>query len=172
MADTLAVEIKASIHWLFEETLDLSTLVDSAKLEFSESLADGVGADQADLIWHDTRVLAAAANDDLDLTALTTTIHGSTVTIDLAKVKAILIHNTATDADEDLQLDSSVANAFVAPFAGSATSKLEIPAGSPLLLVNQGGGWIVTAGTGDILRITNAGAGSVTYKIVVVGTSA
>jgi hypothetical protein len=33
-------------------------------------------------------------------------------------------------------------------------------------------GWPVVNGAADVLRINNAGAGSITYKIVLVGTSA
>jgi hypothetical protein len=33
-------------------------------------------------------------------------------------------------------------------------------------------GYLVTAGTGDVLRITNGGAGAVTYDIAIVGASA
>ena len=172
MADTLALDIKASIQWLFEESLDLSTLVDSAKLEYLAGLSDGTGAAQADKIWHDSRSLAASSADALDLTSLTQSIHGSTVTIAFAKIKAILIHNLATTPGEDLLLDSSVTNGILTPFNGSATSKVEVPADSPLLLVNRQSGWAVTAGTGDVLRIVNDGVGSIDYKIVLVGTSA
>jgi hypothetical protein len=172
MPDTLSLEIKASVNWLFEETLDLSTLTDSSKLEYSQALADGTGSNQADKIWHDTRTLAASANDDLDLTALTQTVHGSTVTISFARLKAIFIYNTATTAGEDLVLDSSVTGGILTPFNGSSASKLEVAAASPLLLANQGEGWAVTASTADILRITNDGVGSIDYKIVLVGTSA
>jgi len=172
MSDTLAADIKASIDWLFEESLDLSIVTDSSKLEYSKGLSDGVGENQADLLWHDTRTIAAGANDDLDLTALVKSLHGGSITLSLAKVKAILIHNTAEDAAEDLQVDSSAPASIVAPFGGSATSLVEIPADSPLLLVNRNAGWPVVEGSADILRITNLGTGPIDYKIVIVGTSA
>jgi hypothetical protein len=172
MADTLSVEIKASLAWLFQDAIDLTTISDASKLDYSKSLADGVAADQADKLWSDQRTVAAGANDDLDLTALVNTVFGSTLTINLARVKAVLIVNTSTTAGDELRLDSSVANAFTAPFNGSATSQVEIGPDSALLLSNKKDGWVVTAGTGDVLRIKNPGANPITYKIVVVGTSA
>jgi len=172
MPDSLTVDIRASVDWLFEETLDLSSAVDNSQVEYKQGLTDGVGTNQADKIWHDTRSLAGGADDDLDLSNLVNQLFGSTVTISLARVKAILIHNTATAAGEDLLLDSSVANALLAPFNGSANSKIEIPADSTLLLVNRGEGWPVAPATADRLRITSDGAGSIDYKIVLVGTSA
>src|SRR5688572_4302932 len=98
MADTLAVDIKASLVWLFQDAIDLTVVSDSSKLEYAESLADGTAADQADKLWHDQRTVAAGANDDLDLTALVNTIFGSTVTINLVKVKALLIVNLSATA--------------------------------------------------------------------------
>jgi hypothetical protein len=171
MADTLSVELKASLAWLFQDVIDLTTISDSSKLDYSKSLADGVGDDQADKLWGDERTVAAGANDDLDLTALVNTIFGSAVTMSLAKVKALLIVNLATTAGDELRIDSSVANAWKAPFNGSATSQVEIGPDSALLLSNKKDGWAVTAGTGDVLRIANPGANPITYRIVVVGTS-
>lgn len=172
MADTLTHTIRASINWTFREALDLSNVNDAATLEYSKDCADGTSADQCDKIWHDQRVITTGANDDLDLTALTNSIFGSTVTINFVKVKSILIVNTSTTAGDELKLDSSVTNGFLGPFNGSNTSKIEIGPDSACLLSSKKDGWAVTAGTGDILRINNPNAGSVTYKIVIVGTSA
>ncbi len=170
MSESLSVEIKASLAWLWEESLELSTLVDSSKLEVQAAFSAGDGPGEADQIWHDTRTLAASSNDDLDLTALVQSIHGQAVSLGFAALKAILIHNTS--ADEPLVIDSSVTNSIKTPFDGSATSKLEIPPGSPVLLVNKLAGWAVTAGTGDVLRISNASAEEIEYQIVIVGTAA
>jgi hypothetical protein len=170
MSESLSVEIKASLAWLWEESLELSTLVDSSKLEVPTAFAAGDGLGEADQIWHATRTIAASSNDDLDLTALVQSIHGQSVSLGFASLKAILIHNTSEE--ESLVIDSSVSNSIKTPFNGSATSKLEVPASSPVLLVNKLAGWAVTAGTGDILRIGNASAEEIEYKIVIVGTAA
>jgi hypothetical protein len=171
MADFLTSQIKASLNWLFQEALDLANVADDARLEYDKSFADGIAADQADKIWHDSRTLAAAANDDLDLNALTNTIFGSTVTINLAKVKAILIVNTATTGGEDLTVGGAAAQEWTA-WVGAAGDKVRVPADSCLLISNRKAGWTVTNGASDTLRITNTGAGSITYKIAVLGTSA
>jgi hypothetical protein len=173
VADTLAVDLKASLTWLFSEALDLSSVNDQATLEYDASLADGTAADQADLIWHDQRTLNAGASEDLDLTALITVIFGGTVSISFAKVKAILIVNTSTTAGHELLVGGAGAGqAFATPFNNNAGAKVGVGPDSPLLLVNKKDGWAVTAGTGDILRIQNSGAAAVTYRIVIVGTSA
>ncbi len=171
MPDTLTAQIKASLHWLFQESLDLATVEDDAKLEYDESLADGTADDQADKVWHDSRTLAAAASDDLDLTALVHTIFGSTVTISFAKIKAILIVNTSTTTGDDLTVGGAASQEWTA-WVAAAGDKVRVPADSCLLISNKKTGWTVTDGASDTLRITNAGANPVTYKIAVLGTSA
>ncbi len=173
MADTLSTDVKASLAWLFQDQLDLSTVADTARLEYSRSLADGTGADQADKVWHDQRTVAASSNDDLDLTNLTSTIFGSTVTINFVKIKAILLINTSTTSGDELRLGGAgaVGNAFAAPFNGDQDAVVYVGADSSLLLSIISVGWTVTGGTADILRINNPTGNAITYRIAIVGTS-
>mgnify|MGYP000488088098 CR=1 FL=1 len=65
-----------------------------------------------------------------------------------------------------------LAYGFVGPF-GSATHTVALPPGGNLILTAPASGWTVTAGTGDLLRVANSGAGtSVTFDIIIIGTSA
>ena len=136
-------------------------------------MPDGTGAGQADKVWHDERIVSSLSNDDLDLTALTTTIFGSTVTINFVKVKAILLVNTSTTSGDELRVGGAGAagNAFAAPFNGDQDAVVEVGADSALLLSNKTDGWTVTAGTGDILRINNPTGNAITYQIAIIGTS-
>ena len=172
MSDSVSLDIRAALNWLFQDTLDLATVSDSARVEYSQSLVDGTAADQADKIWHDQRTVAAGASDDLDLTALVQAIFGGSLSLALAKVKALFIVNTSTTSGQDLKVGGSGANAFAAPFDADDDAKVLVPADSMLLLVNKKSGWPVTNGSADTLRINNPGAAAVTYKIVIVGTSA
>ena len=171
MADTLAMELKTSLTWLFQDTTDLATISDSSKLEYAKSFSDGVTDGQADKLWHDQRAVAAGANDDLDLTDLSQTLFGGSFAISLAKVKAILIVNVSAIAGEDLLVGAAASNAWGGPFDGSQTARVSVPADSALLLLNKHDGWAVTNSSADILRIANDGVGAITYKIVIVGTS-
>ena len=171
MADTLATTLKVTLDWLFQDALDLTTAVDNSRLEFEKSTTDGTGADQADKIWHDNRTLAGAASDDLDLNALTNSIFGSTVTINFAKVKAIVIKNKSTTAGDELKVGDAATNPFVGPFAGDVDAVVEVGADSVLVLASLKDGWTVTGGSSDVLRINNPNAGSVTYDIVIIGTA-
>jgi hypothetical protein len=55
------------------------------------------------------------------------------------------------------------------PF-GASTHTVAVPPGGILLLVDPNTGWTVTAGTADLLKITNASStGSATYDIELFG---
>jgi hypothetical protein len=172
MPDTLAVDIKASLSWLFSEILDLTNVNDNGKLDYAQSLTDGVSADQADVLFHDERSVGNGASDDLDLTALIHSLFGSNVTYSFAKVKAILVVNLSTTAGDVLRVGGAGGSALASPFNGSATAQVEVPADGCLLLVNKKNGWTVTPGTGDVLRIQNPGGSAVAYRIAIVGTTA
>jgi len=142
-------------------------------LQFSGNFTNGTGEDQADRLWHDQRTLTTATSEDLDLTALTTTMFANNVSVSLATVRALFVINTATAAGEDLLIGGAGAagDAWASPMNGDQDAQLVVPAGSMLMLVNKKDDWPVTDGSADQLRIANNGAGDITYKIVIVGTS-
>ncbi len=174
MADALISSIRATITWDFQDTLDLTTIKDVASLTYAKQLADGTGASQANSVWHDQRTVATGANDDLDLTALTNSIFGSTITINFTAVKALLLVNTNTATADELVIDSSVANAYKGFFNGSATSKVECGPDSAVLLSAKVGGFQsngTVGGTNKVIRISNpAGGTNIVYKIAIIGT--
>lgn len=171
MSDALSAEIKASLVWLFQDTLGLTTIADASRLDYDAQLTDGAGDGEANALWHDLRSVAATAHDDLSLAALPQTIFGNSVTINLAAVKALLIVNTETDDGEDLLVGGAATHPWGAPF-GATGHQVRVPADSCLLLVNKSSGWSVAAGSADTLRIANVGTGTIAYKIVAVGVHA
>lgn len=170
MAAELALNIKASIDWLFKDALDLSTVNDAAKAEYSQSIATGTGSGLADKIWHDARTLTAGSADNLDLTALTQSIFGSTVSYAFVKVKGIWLRNMNTLSGDDLVIGNGT-NPFN-PGLSAGTATLTAYANSVLMLQNYYAGWTVTNGSADVLKINNGTANSITYRIAIWGTSA
>ena len=148
---------------------DLGT--SSFPLAYSESnsLANGTAASQADLLFSDTRTLSASGTEDLDLSGSLSDAFGNTLAF--VKVKSILIV-ASSDNTNDVQVEPAAANGFLGPFA-AVGDQLDIPPGGSIMLNAPVNGWTVTAGSGDLLTITNsAGTTSVEYDIVIVGTSA
>lgn len=152
-------------------TVDFGTPEANLTKNYALSLANGTAAGQADRIFTDTRTLGASANEDLDLAGTLTDAFGTTVTF--AKVKAIII-GAASGNTNNVIVGGAATNAFV-NWVGAATHTVTVRPGGVLALLTGSAdlnGYGVTAGTGDLLRVTNSGAGtSVTYDIAIVGTS-
>lgn len=137
---------------------------------FNLSMATGTAANQADRIVATRQTITASSNFDMDLAGVLTDTFGATVTF--AKVKMIYVEAATTNAN-DVVIGNATSNQFVGPF-GAAAHTATIGPGDVFLITRRGtAGLAVTAGTGDILRITNGGGGtSVTVDIIIVGTSA
>lgn len=135
----------------------------------TKELANGTGAGQADRVYAKTITLAASGNQDIDLNgALLDTLGGPAV---FAKVKAIAVRARDTNVNNVI-VGAAAANGFIGPF-GAATHTVAVQPGGMLVISAPGAGWTVTAATADLLRVANSGAGtSVTFDIVIVGTSA
>jgi len=138
-------------------------------LAFQENytIANGTGANQADVIWQDKRTLAASASESLDLqTGALADSFGATLT--LSKIKAIIIAADAANTN-DVQVGGAGANAITAPF-GSGTDYVAIQPGGILVLVNPTSGGYLVDGTHKLLKVANsAGTTGVTYSIIIFG---
>jgi hypothetical protein len=131
-------------------------------------ITPGTGANQADLMFADTRTLAASASENLDLNGALTDVLGKT--LNLLKVKAIMVRASGANAN-DIVIGGAATNGFVGPF-GAAAHTIAVRPGGEFVIAHSGAGWPVVAGTGDLLKIANGGAGtSVTYDIIIIGTT-
>lgn len=133
----------------------------------AHAITTGTGANQANALFTDTRALAASGSENLDLASGLTNAFGTTLVI--AAVKAIRVRADASNGG-NIVVGGAATNAFTGPF-GDATDTLSIPAGGQVLLVNPtAGGWAVTAGTGDILKVANSDSGAAaSYTIEIIG---
>lgn len=130
------------------------------------SLLEGTDAtNKANILFSDTRTLAASANEDIDLAGALTGAFGTTITA--AEIVAIFIA-AAPGNTNNVNVTRPASNGFIGPFLATGDG-FGVKPGEWLPLVSQSG-WVVTAGTGDLLNIANsAGSTSVTYDIVIVG---
>lgn len=129
----------------------------------------GTAAGKADRSYQRAGNIAASGELLIDLAGSVADVFGDVITF--ARVRAILVRALPTNVNA-LEVGGAAANAFAAPF-GAAAHKLQLPPGGYAALVAPAAGWLVSAATGDILRLGNGGAGSaVAYEILVVGTSA
>ncbi len=172
---SLATTLTLTLSAILTGSNDLATSVEAKiKKAFADTLASGTAADQADVIFSDSRTIAASGRDDLDLAgALTNALGGTSV---FAKVKAILIVAAAGNTNDVL-----VGNAagdgtagYQGPF-GDVDQTIAVKPGGVLLLYAPAAAGLgsVTATTADQLGLANSGSGTgVDYDIIVIGVSA
>jgi hypothetical protein len=151
---------------------DLVTATSPLNYRNRVSLTSGTGAGQADLVFSDTRTIAASGDDDLDLAGGLTDANGNTLTF--ARVKALIVTAAAGNTNNVL-VGGDATSTFLTWVVAEPDAVILRPGASLALVagVADATGYAVTATTGDLLRITNsAGSTSVTYDIVIVGSSA
>lgn len=178
----ISATIRAVVSITAEKTTDMGVTV-SAPLSESEvhAPAFGSGDNQVNQVWWDTRILAGAATEELDLAGSLTNAFGVVVT--LATVKFIYIHNTSDEVttahvaatDADMLIGAAAATQFIGPFrtAGAATDTLSLHAGDWLCISKLKTGWACTGASLDKLKIANNDAtDELQYDIVIVGVSA
>jgi len=164
----LTADIQLSVTGRHTGALDLGTPVLPFALSNPVSLANGTGAGQADRVFTDERTLAASATEDLDLAGVLVDAFGQAITF--VKIKAVIIKAAAGNVN-DVQVTRPASNGV--PLFLAAGDGIAIKPGGAFAWYCSGTGVTVTGATGDLLTITNSGAGTgVTYDIVIIGTSA
>lgn len=164
----LTSKVSVGIVGTLTSVLDLVTAQAPLSYTHSHDLANGSGANQADKIFTDSRQLAASATENIDLAGVLVDALGATLAF--TKIKALLIRAKSTNVN-DVLVGGAATNGFIA-WVGAATDVVKVkPNGMLLVTAPDVNGLAVTAGTADLLKIANSGAGSaVDYDIVVIGT--
>lgn len=169
MALTLAETLRITPNYQKTTGISGSTALTYApSLSYSLSLTSGTATGQVDLLYAGTRTLAASTTEDLDLAGGLTDVFGTTLTF--VKVKHIYVA-AASGNTNNVVMGGAAANQFVG-FFGAAAHTLAILPGQCVRFSHPTTGWTVTAGTGDLLKFANSGAGTgVTYDLLIAGTS-
>ena len=151
--------------------LDLGTVTFPFSASAGTGFSTGTGAGQVDMVFTDTRTLSASATENLDLAGSLTGALGTTLTF--ARIKAVFVSAAAANTN-DVQVTRPASNGTAIFMA--AGDGIALRPGAAFAWVSGSGdatGVAVTAGTGDLITVTNsAGTTSVTYTVVVLGCSA
>lgn len=148
---------------------DLATPEHRVVNSYQKQFTNGVGANQFDLIFSDTRTLAASATEDLDLAGVLLSVFGALLTM----VEVVMIKITAAAANVNNVVVGD-ATQPVPLFLGT-NPRFEVKPGGMLCVCAPDAAGLFTVGAGatDDLKITNsAGSTSVTYTIEIWGRSA
>jgi hypothetical protein len=134
----------------------------------------GTAANQANLLFIDERTVTTGANDDLDLAGVLTNAFGATITA--AELVAVFIINAPrSGAANTTNLTIGGGSNPVVGFLGGTTPTVGPIRPGGFFCIGAGdaaGIGAVTAGTGDILRITNSSGASATYQIAILARNA
>lgn len=151
----------------FSKVQDLSTAKDVLNFKRIFQIADGIGANKAESIFHDQRTLTASSTEDLDLSGVLLDVFG--VAIAFSKIKTMIIAALAGNTN-DVLVGGAAATQFV-NWVSDATDEIVVQPGGLFVLHNPtAGGYAVGAGASDLLKIANsAGGTSVIYDIILIG---
>lgn len=120
---------------------------------------------KANIMFADQRTIAASGNEDLDLAGSLADAFGATIAA--AEVIAIYVFAAAANTN-NVNITRPASNGFAGPFL-AAGDGISVKPGEYALLVSQTG-WAVTAGTGDLLNLSNSSSGTgVTYDVLIIG---
>lgn len=164
-----------TISWIFENVLNpgLGNPKDTVGYSYSDELTDGNADDKAEWLWHKQAILeengTAGATDSWDLSG-SGLVDSFGNTVVATKIKTIILENRGTTGQDIIELGGG-SNAF-ASWLGASGDVIKIGPGGVFLLHNpENAGYAVTAGTGDILQLVNAGSSQeVPYTLILVGT--
>jgi 3-phosphoglycerate kinase len=167
MATTLETALALKLTGTYTTPQDLNAdAVARLSAAFSDGLATGTSADQADLIWYDERTLAATS-ENLDLAAITDAFGAAKK---FAKVKALLVKNKNTTTGHILSLGGATASAL-ANWIASTTDIVKLGPDGVFLAWDPKDGYAVNTTTAKLLKI-DAGTVTMTYDIIIVGVAA
>ncbi len=166
MATTYSGGITFQLIGQLIKSLDIGTARLDVNYSKRYSTANGTGADQANMIWTDTRTITASSNDDLDLYGGITNAFGDTM--NFAAIKGIFLFANVLNVN-DIKIGNS--SAEISTMTGNINDIFIVQPGGMWCVYNpSAGGYGVTNTTADILRVTNAAGGtSVDYDIIILG---
>jgi len=138
-------------------------------LEKLLQFASGTGADQADIVFTDTRTIAISTNDDIDLSGALADAFGAVVAA--AEVVGLIIINKSTT--QTLTIGVAGTNPWVTIWAASGDGLKIPPRGVFVLFAPDASGLgAVVAGASDVLRIANGAGATCDYDIALLARTA
>ena len=137
-----------------------------------ESLTYGTGSGQVNLIVAQDRTLAASSDETLDLYGSTTPladIFGANALF--RHIKYIAVYIVSGGDVNGLQIGGAASDPFLGPLGGTSPTMLVYPSGPGFQVGEPTAGWAVTSSAGQLKIANESSAVSVTYRIVIGGTT-
>jgi hypothetical protein len=166
MAAGVRANISLSIDAILTGSNDLGNPKQRVLVEKALAFIAGTAAtDEANILFSDTRTLAASATEDLDLAGVLASAFGATITA----AEVVAVYFAAAEGNtNNVNVTRPASNGFIGPFL-AAGDGISIKPGEWQFFASESG-WPVTAATGDLITVTNSGGTTgVTYDVLILG---
>ena len=167
MAASVTSQIDVRISSQYANTVGLQEVAAPLSLVKSITLSSGTGAGSADKVYSQQYSIGTGATQSIDVAGSLTDSMG--VAFTPARIKAIYIGSAAANTT-NLTVFGDAAHV---PFLGTVATSFTMKPGGAFLLVDPGAtGYVVTASTGDIIKIVNAAGATAVVDLIVIAASA
>jgi hypothetical protein len=162
----LTARVNVTLTGQHTSVLDFNTAAFDLTKKMVQDFANGTGLNQASKVFTDTRAVLTAATDTMDLNG-GTLVDAFGVTLVFATVKALIIRSSPSNTT-NLTL---FGDANSVPLLNTAATTITLqPGGLYVFTAPSIAGVVVTAGTGDIIKLVNAAGATANYDIAIIGT--
>lgn len=166
-AASLKTRILVQISGALTSTVGLSDASAPLSEVKIQDLDNGVGANQANVLYTANRALGSAATDSLDF-AGGGLVDSFGAAIAPVRIRAVYILS-ATGNTTNLTL---FGDANSVPLLNTAATTITLRPGGVFVYTSPDAtGTLVTGGTGDIIKVVNAAGATANYKIIVLGAN-
>lgn len=170
MAVTLTGKLSLTLALKEANSADsgLQAAINETKAAFPDwNITSGTASGKADVVFADTRTLAASATEDLDLSGALATLLQTAIFV---KVKAVYVYAAIANTN-NVQVTRKATTGI--PLFMADGDGIALPPGALFLFASPLSGFAVADTTDDTLTFTNsAGTTGVTYTVIIVGCSA
>lgn len=163
--ETVTAQLRMQIATLNRFLVGMSTVTVPLDQDYTQLFSSGTGANQANALWYDDRTLTASASENLDLNASLTDAFGNSITC--TKLKALIVKAATGNTNNVLVGGGSTTITTI--FSATNDQAIVRPGGIFIFTAPDATGAALTAGSADVLSVTNSsGSTSVAYDIFVV----
>ena len=166
-AQEVSSQFRIQISVINRLLVGLRTVTSNLDEDYTQLFSHGTGANQNNAMWQSERTLAANGTETLDFSGTLTDDFGQSITC--TKLKAVVVKAAAANTNNVLVGGASTTLASLTSTGALTNGLIVRPAGLLLWTFPDSTGAAVTAGSADLLQVSNsAGSTSVTYDIIAV----
>ena len=156
---TLSGTLKLKPQWV--EAIGVTDVTDSASINHTAALTDGVGSGQANIFWKDQLSIPAGGSLAFDLRALVHRGFGGTGALSFAAVKMLVVQNNGLNA-------VTFGDSDAARWGGFSAGPVTLDAAAVVYGLAPVVGWPVAAGD-SVVVVSNSGSAPVALDFYIAG---